>query len=179
MFGIDDYRRDADLDVVGAACYGALYALHAPRPGELRHGRERATACSATGYRELGLVNDVFTQRRAGRRCRRVQYVPSATARYATSGGRTVRSNAQPMVSHHMQGHRWPSGSQRQPDTTPAELRSQAGAERARSSTPRRTPRSSAYLPSPASRLISSGSIEQAAGRKRWSRLQGAYSAWS
>ena len=56
VFGV--YRRDEN----GRGFHHALRAVRAaaPRPGELRHGRERRRRVLQTP-KELGLVNEVFT----------------------------------------------------------------------------------------------------------------------
>ena len=65
VFGM--YDKTGATDMVSAVLQRAVRPA-APRAGKLRHRRERWTACFYK-RRELGLVNDVFTKRRAGGPC--------------------------------------------------------------------------------------------------------------
>ncbi|MDD4850501.1 MAG: amidophosphoribosyltransferase [Gemmiger sp.] len=97
VFGIYDSTGDTDMV---AAVYSALYALQ--HRGQESCGIALNVDGVLSGYRDLGLVSEVFTKRT-------LESLPhgakmaSGHVRYATSGQRG-RSNAQPMIVHHCKG---------------------------------------------------------------------------
>ena len=97
VFGV--YRRDADLDVVRTTYYG-LYALQ--HRGQESCGIALNVDGVLSGYRDLGLVSEVFTKRVLEELPRGAK-MATGHVRYATAGQRS-RSNAQPMVLHHCKG---------------------------------------------------------------------------
>ena len=72
----------------------------APRAGELRHRLNVDGVLS--GYRDLGLVSEVFTKRVLEELPQGAK-MATGHVRYATAGQRS-RSNAQPMILHHCKG---------------------------------------------------------------------------
>ena len=96
VFGV--YAKDGQTDVISAAYY-ALYALQ-------HRGQEScgiAVNCSGviTGHKDLGLVNEVFTQKVLEKLPR--GEIAVGHCRYATTGNLT-RNNAQPMHVNHRKG---------------------------------------------------------------------------
>lgn len=97
VFGICDSTGTTDMV---SAVYSALYALQ--HRGQESCGIALNVDGVLNGYRDLGLVSEVFTPRvledlPQGAR------MATGHVRYATSGRRT-RSNAQPMILHHCKG---------------------------------------------------------------------------
>ena len=97
VFGIYDHSGETDM---ASAVYYALYALQ--HRGQESCGIAINVDGVITGYRDLGLVNEVFTPQvmdnlpKGGK-------MAVGHVRYATSGQR-VRANAQPMVVRHCKG---------------------------------------------------------------------------
>lgn len=83
-----------------AAVYSALYALQ--HRGQESCGIALNVDGVLTGYRDLGLVSEVFTPRVLADLPQDAK-MATGHVRYATSGQRT-RANAQPMVLHHCKG---------------------------------------------------------------------------
>ena len=97
VFGIYDRAGTED---VAAAAYSALYALQ--HRGQESCGIALNVDGVLTGYRDLGLVSEVFTPRVLADLPQDAK-MATGHVRYATSGQRT-RANAQPMVLHHCKG---------------------------------------------------------------------------
>lgn len=97
MFGIYDSTGRTDMV---SAVYSALYALQ--HRGQESCGMALNCDGVITGFADMGLVSEVFTQRV-------LQELPQGAkmatghVRYATAGSR-VRANAQPMVVNHVKG---------------------------------------------------------------------------
>ena len=97
VFGIYDSTGQTDLV---CAVHSALYALQ--HRGQESCGMALNCDGVITGYADVGLVSEVFTQRV-------LQELPQGAkmatghVRYATAGGRN-RANAQPMVVNHVKG---------------------------------------------------------------------------
>ena len=97
VFGM--YDKTGETDMVSAV-YSALYALQ--HRGQESCGIALNVDGVLSGYRDLGLVSEVFTKRV-------LEDLPHGAkmatghVRYATAGQRS-RSNAQPMVLHHCKG---------------------------------------------------------------------------
>ena len=97
VFGM--YDKTGETDMVSAV-YSALYALQ--HRGQESCGIALNVDGVLTGYRDLGLVSEVFTKRVLEELPRGAK-MATGHVRYATAGQRS-RSNAQPMVLHHCKG---------------------------------------------------------------------------
>ena len=97
VFGI--YDRSGSMDLVQAT-YGALYALQ--HRGQESCGIAVNVDGVIRGYRDLGLVNEVFASPRIAELPTGAK-MATGHVRYATSGARS-RANAQPMILHHYNG---------------------------------------------------------------------------
>lgn len=97
VFGI--YRRDESQDVVASTYYG-LYALQ--HRGQESCGMAVNDDGLITKRRDLGLVNEVFTQQVLSGMPRGNMCI--GHVRYATTGT-PVRANAQPFVIRHIKGN--------------------------------------------------------------------------
>ena len=97
VFGI--YDRSGSMDLVQAT-YGALYALQ--HRGQESCGIAVNVDGVIRGYRDLGLVNEVFASPRIAELPAGAK-MATGHVRYATSGARS-RANAQPMILHHYNG---------------------------------------------------------------------------
>jgi amidophosphoribosyltransferase len=97
VFGIYDPTGGTDMV---SAVYSALYALQ--HRGQESCGIALNVDGVLSGYRDLGLVSEVFTPRVLGDLPKGAK-MASGHVRYATAGQRS-RSNAQPMVLHHCKG---------------------------------------------------------------------------
>lgn len=97
VFGI--YRREPEQDVVAATYYG-LYALQ--HRGQESCGMAVNDDGLITKRRDLGLVNEVFTQQVLDNMPRGNMCI--GHVRYATTGT-PVRANAQPFVIRHIKGN--------------------------------------------------------------------------
>ena len=97
VFGM--YDKTGATDMVSAV-YSALYALQ--HRGQESCGIALNVDGVLTGYRDLGLVSEVFTPRVLADLPQDAK-MATGHVRYATSGQRT-RANAQPMVLHHCKG---------------------------------------------------------------------------
>ena len=91
VFGM--YDKTGETDMVSAV-YSALYALQ--HRGQESCGIALNVDGVLTGYRDLGLVSEVFTKRVLEELPRGAK-MATGHVRYATAGQRS-RSNAQPMV---------------------------------------------------------------------------------
>ena len=97
VFGM--YDKTGETDMVSAV-YSALYALQ--HRGQESCGIALNVDGVLSGYRDLGLVSEVFTKRVLEELPRGAK-MATGHVRYATAGQRS-RSNAQPMVLHHCKG---------------------------------------------------------------------------
>jgi len=97
VFGIYDSTGKTNMV---SAVYSALYALQ--HRGQESCGIALNVDGVLTGYRDLGLVSEVFTPRVLADLPQDAK-MATGHVRYATSGQRT-RANAQPMVLHHCKG---------------------------------------------------------------------------
>ena len=97
VFGIYDSTGKTNMV---SAVYSALYALQ--HRGQESCGIALNVDGVLTGYRDLGLVSEVFTPRVLADLPQNAK-MATGHVRYATSGQRT-RANAQPMVLHHCKG---------------------------------------------------------------------------
>ena len=97
VFGM--YDKTGGTDMVSAV-YSALYALQ--HRGQESCGIALNVDGVLSGYRDLGLVSEVFTKRVLEELPRGAK-MATGHVRYATAGQRS-RSNAQPMVLHHCKG---------------------------------------------------------------------------
>ena len=97
VFGM--YDKTGETDMVNAV-YSALYALQ--HRGQESCGIALNVDGVLSGYRDLGLVSEVFTKRVLEELPRGAK-MATGHVRYATAGQRS-RSNAQPMVLHHCKG---------------------------------------------------------------------------
>ena len=97
VFGM--YDKTGETDMVSAV-YSALYALQ--HRGQESCGIALNVDGVLSGYRDLGLVSEVFTKRVLEDLPRGAK-MATGHVRYATAGQRS-RSNAQPMVLHHCKG---------------------------------------------------------------------------
>ena len=97
VFGIYDSTGKTNMV---SAVYSALYALQ--HRGQESCGIALNVDGVLTGYRDLGLVSEVFTKRVLEELPRGAK-MATGHVRYATAGQRS-RSNAQPMVLHHCKG---------------------------------------------------------------------------
>ena len=97
VFGM--YDKTGKTDMVSAV-YSALYALQ--HRGQESCGIALNVDGVLSGYRDLGLVSEVFTKRVLEELPRGAK-MATGHVRYATAGQRS-RSNAQPMVLHHCKG---------------------------------------------------------------------------
>ena len=97
VFGM--YDKTGGTDMVSAV-YSALYALQHRGPESC--GIALNVDGVLSGYRDLGLVSEVFTKRVLEELPRGAK-MATGHVRYATAGQRS-RSNAQPMVLHHCKG---------------------------------------------------------------------------
>ena len=97
VFGI--YDKTGETDMVSAV-YSALYALQ--HRGQESCGIALNVDGVLSGYRDLGLVSEVFTKRVLEDLPRGAK-MATGHVRYATAGQR-VRNNAQPMILHHCKG---------------------------------------------------------------------------
>ena len=93
------YDKTGETDMVNAV-YSALYALQ--HRGQESCGIALNVDGVLSGYRDLGLVSEVFTKRVLEELPRGAK-MATGHVRYATAGQRS-RSNAQPMVLHHCKG---------------------------------------------------------------------------
>ena len=96
VFGI--YRNDPDVDVVACA-YHALYALQ--HRGQESCGIAINDDGVISGYKDVGLVNEVFTKLVLDRLPR--GNIAVAHCRYGTTGNQN-RMNAQPLIINHVKG---------------------------------------------------------------------------
>ena len=96
VFGI--YRNDPDVDVVACA-YHALYALQ--HRGQESCGIAINDDGVISGYKDIGLVNEVFTKLVLDRLPR--GNIAVAHCRYGTTGNQN-RMNAQPLIINHVKG---------------------------------------------------------------------------
>ena len=97
VFGI--YDKTGATDMVSAV-YSALYALQ--HRGQESCGIALNVDGVLSGYRDLGLVSEVFTKRVLEELPHGAK-MATGHVRYATAGQRS-RSNAQPMILHHCKG---------------------------------------------------------------------------
>ena len=97
VFGI--YDKTGETDMVSAV-YSALYALQ--HRGQESCGIALNVDGVLSGYRDLGLVSEVFTKRVLEELPQGAK-MATGHVRYATAGQRS-RSNAQPMILHHCKG---------------------------------------------------------------------------
>ena len=97
VFGI--YDKTGATDMVSAV-YSALYALQ--HRGQESCGIALNVDGVLSGYRDLGLVSEVFTKRVLEELPQGAK-MATGHVRYATAGQRS-RSNAQPMILHHCKG---------------------------------------------------------------------------
>ena len=97
VFGM--YDKTGETDMVSAV-YSALYALQ--HRGQESCGIALNVDGVLSGYRDLGLVSEVFTKRVLEELPRGAK-MATGHVRYATAGQRS-RSNAQPMILHHCKG---------------------------------------------------------------------------
>ena len=97
VFGMYDKTGGTDMS---SAVYSALYALQ--HRGQESCGIALNVDGVLSGYRDLGLVSEVFTKRVLEELPRGAK-MATGHVRYATAGQRS-RSNAQPMVLHHCKG---------------------------------------------------------------------------
>ncbi len=98
VFGIYDKAGTED---VAAAVYSALYALQ--HRGQESCGIAINDDGVIEGYRDLGLVNEVFTPQVLKGLAKADAHMATGHVRYATAGSR-VRANAQPMIVRHGRG---------------------------------------------------------------------------
>ncbi len=98
VFGIYDKAGTED---VAAAVYSALYALQ--HRGQESCGIAVNDDGVIHGYRDSGLVNEVFTPEVLASVARPNAHMATGHVRYATTGNRS-RSNAQPMIVRHGRG---------------------------------------------------------------------------
>ncbi len=98
VFGIYDKAGTED---VAAAVYSALYALQ--HRGQESCGIAINDDGVIEGYRDLGLVNEVFTPQVLKGLAKTDAHMATGHVRYATAGSR-VRANAQPMIVRHGRG---------------------------------------------------------------------------
>ena len=97
VFGIYDSTGETEMV---SAVYSALYALQ--HRGQESCGMALNVDGVLSGYRDLGLVSEVFTKR-VMEDLPKGAKMATGHVRYATSGQRS-RSNAQPMIVHHCKG---------------------------------------------------------------------------
>ena len=97
VFGI--YDKTGETDMVSAV-YSALYALQ--HRGQESCGIALNVDGVLSGYRDLGLVSEVFTKRVLEELPQGAK-MATGHVRYATAGQRS-RSNAHPMILHHCKG---------------------------------------------------------------------------
>ena len=98
-YGLHALQHRGETDMVSAV-YSALYALQ--HRGQESCGIALNVDGVLSGYRDLGLVSEVFTKRVLEELPRGAK-MATGHVRYATAGQRS-RSNAQPMVLHHCKG---------------------------------------------------------------------------
>ena len=98
VFGIYDKAGTED---VTAAVYSALYSLQ--HRGQESCGIAVNDDGVIEGYRDLGLVNEVFTPQVLSSLSKPSIRMATGHVRYATAGSR-VRANAQPMIVRHGRG---------------------------------------------------------------------------
>ena len=98
VFGIYDKAGTED---VTAAVYSALYSLQ--HRGQESCGIAVNDDGVISGYRDLGLVNEVFTPQVLSSLSKPEIRMATGHVRYATAGSR-IRANAQPMIVRHGRG---------------------------------------------------------------------------
>ena len=98
VFGIYDKAGTED---VTAAVYSALYSLQ--HRGQESCGIAVNDDGVISGYRDLGLVNEVFTPQVLASLSKPEIRMATGHVRYATAGSR-IRANAQPMIVRHGRG---------------------------------------------------------------------------